>query len=182
MTTEELYQALKGKSAEVTFADGTMCNGRIIDVRADSVMIWLEDSSETVHANKDSIYTIAISKCLECWIAGEVVGVIVGLAATPWKNNTGYGIVFPTYGLLGGVVGGTVAGIMSPDKRFLFGSITGARDTLRLGKGDVVSNTGKQITVHQDGKSVTYDKKLVKVLERGNEVLLIRPAERQHDR
>lgn len=190
ISTEELDQALIGRSASVTFVDGTMYEGRITQVRDDSLTMRVEEPRDALTARREEVYAISTSGCPECRVAGAVCGGIIGLtvalaAGHPSGGSSGsFNIDLSpvAYGLAGSLLGGTLVGFITPPEMFLFRKAPELLDTLRVEQEEVISNTRGQITVRQAQKSITYDKRLVRAVNLRDHVLLIRPSRKETER
>lgn len=161
----------------------TLLNGRMLDGRferepGDTLLFRHEALDSVVLIGQSRIHTAELPGCTWCVVAGSVAGLTLtgaGVLAAQDAED-----IPPAYAALvvvaGAVVGGTVAGIAGSAKRYLFNALPEGRDTLWVGKSQIISLTNTRIRILQEGGPVSYSREVVHIIGRGSYTGLVRPS------
>jgi hypothetical protein len=192
LSTEELSDALTGKSVTLTLVNGSIYEGEITDVPPDEIGICLDGPDRILTVAREDIHAVYIPRPVHWAVAGAIAGAAIVASVTYPQIEHQYshhglidlGPVFVTAGeaILGACLVATIVGNLTPARRYMFEPVPNSCETLRVEKKDVLSDTFDEITVREGGKTVTYDLRIVNLISDGDHVLLVRPTRKDPGR
>ena len=162
----------------------TLLNGRVLDGQferapGDTLLFRHEALDSSVLIGQSRIHTAESPGCTWCVVAGSVAGLALGGAIVLAGQDAED--IPPAYATVvvvaGAVVGGTVVGIVGSAKRYVFNDLPEGRDTLWVGKGQIISLTNTRIRILQEKGPVSYSREVVHLIGRGSYTGLVRPSE-----